>query len=214
VAFLSRQDRPDYTVRQPVEEKPIARSSELKNELDPHFFFNCMNTLSYLVRNDAEKAWQFVHKLSNVYKYFLRNKEKSLVPLHEEMEFLDNYLFLLQVRFDDNILVTKNLNAQNGVSILPCTLQVLVENAIKHNFFSEKEPLVISIEQNGYFLHVSNPMRPKVHASESVESGLRNLQTRYRVLAQQQVILQKANSRFLVKLPIVKTISHDKSSDH
>lgn len=216
VVFLSIEKEQDNRVLQQIDhERQQAEVSVLKNELDPHFFFNCMNTLSYLVRNDAEKAYQFVHKLSSVYKYFLCNKEKESVPLQEEVAFLDNYYFLLRIRYDDNILIENSLDHQNGaVSILPCSLQVLVENAIKHNSFSEKEPLHISIEQNGPFIVVSNPVRPKMHPVESTSVGLRNLKARYRLLTNQNVVVQKTSNKFLVKLPIVKTFCHDKSSDN
>jgi two-component system, LytTR family, sensor kinase len=216
VVFLSLEKEQDNRVLQQIDfERQQAEIDVLKNELDPHFFFNCMNTLSHLVRNDTDKAYHFVHKLSSVYKYFLRNKEKEYVPLHDEVEFLDNYYFLLRIRYDDNVRIAKSLNEESEpVFILPCSLQVLVENAIKHNFFSEKEPLEISIEQNGAFIVVSNPVRPKLHAVESTWVGLRNLKARYRLLTNQNVVVQKTANRFLVKLPNVKTISHDKSSDY
>jgi sensor histidine kinase YesM len=216
VVFLSVEKEQDSRVLQQIDrERQEAEVNVLKNELDPHFFFNCMNTLSHLVRNDTDRAYQFVHKLSSVYKYFLHNKQKKYVPLQEEVEFLENYYFLLRIRYDDNILIENTLEAQNStLSILPCSLQVLVENAIKHNFFSEKEPLHISIEQNGEFITVSNPVRPKMHAVESTWVGLHNLKARYRLLTNQNVVVQRTSHKFLVKLPIVKTFSHDKSSDY
>ncbi|HEV7331565.1 MAG TPA: histidine kinase [Flavisolibacter sp.] len=206
IIFLSLEKDLDSRVLEQLDRERLeAEVSVLRSELDPHFFFNCMNTLSHLVRNDAEKAYQFVHKLSSVYKYFLRNKEKQYVSLQDEMEFLDNYYFLLRIRFDDNIRIENKVEEnQAKVSILPCTLQVLVENAIKHNFFSEKEPLVISIFLNGKFINVSNPVRPKLHAAESTYIGLRNLKARYRIITNQNVLVLTTGNRFLVKLPIVK----------
>lgn len=216
IMFLSMEKEQDNRVLQQIDrERQEAEVSVLKNELDPHFFFNCMNTLSYLVRNDADKAYQFVHKLSSVYKYFLRNKEKESVLLKDEVEFLENYYFLLCIRYDDNIHIENSLDQQKWlISILPCSLQVLVENAIKHNFFSEKEPLRISIEQNGPFIIVSNPVRPKLHEVESIWVGLKNLKARYRLLTNQNVVIQRTSNKFLVKLPIVNTFSHDKNSDY
>jgi LytS/YehU family sensor histidine kinase len=137
------------------------------------------------------------------------------VLLQDEMEFLENYYFLLRIRFDDTIRIDHHVNQQEGpVYILPCTLQVLVENAMKHNFFSEKEPLVISIDQNGQFITVSNPVRPKPNVSDSTKVGLRNLKARYRLVANQNILVQKTSNKFLVKLPIVKTTHHDKGSDN
>ncbi|HEY1023407.1 MAG TPA: histidine kinase [Flavisolibacter sp.] len=206
IIFLSLEKALDSRVLEQLDRERLeAEINILRSELDPHFFFNCMNTLSHLVRNDAEKAYQFVHKLSSVYKYFLRNKEKQYVPLQDEMEFLDNYYYLLRIRYDDNIRIENRMDeSQDHVSILPCTLQILVENAIKHNFFSERDPLVISIFRNGKFIHVSNPVRPKLHAAESTYIGLRNLKARYRIITNQNVLVLTTGNRFLVKLPIVK----------
>lgn len=205
IIFLSLEKALDSRVLEQVDKERLeAEINILRSELDPHFFFNCMNTLSHLVRNDSDKAYQFVHNLSNVYKYFLRNKEKQYVSLQDEMAFLDNYYYLLRIRFDDNIRIENKLEEGGDmVSILPCTLQVLVENAIKHNFFSEREPLVISIFRNGKFINVSNPVRPKLHAAESTHIGLRNLKARYRILTNQNVQVLTTGNRFLVKLPIV-----------
>jgi sensor histidine kinase YesM len=216
IIYLSIEKEQDNRVLQQIERELVeAEVSVLKSELDPHFFFNCMNALSHLVRNDADKAWQFVHKLSGVYKYFLRNRDKSYVSLQDELEFLENYSFLLRIRFDDTIHIENSIDGdKEPVFILPCTLQVLVENAIKHNFFSEKDPLRVSIVQNGEYIIVSNPVKPKMHAVESTNVGLRNLKTRYRLLTNESILVQKTANKFLVKLPIVKTISHDKSSDH
>lgn len=217
IVFLSVEKELDTRVLQQIDRERLeAEVNVLKNELDPHFFFNCMNTLSYLVREDKDKAYRFVHTLSNIYKYFLRNKEIDYVPLKEELEFLENYSFLLSIRFDDNIRIENTIDPKNGATcILPCTLQVLVENAMKHNHFSDKDPLVVSIGMNSFFITVSNPVRPKMHAAESTKVGLRNLKARYRLITNQNVLVQKTASRFIVKLPIVKqTNRYDKSSDH
>jgi hypothetical protein len=206
VVFLSVEKELDSRVLEQLDRERLeAEVNVLRSELDPHFFFNCMNTLLHLVRTDGEKAYQFVHKLSSVYKYFLQNKEKQYVSLQEEIDFLDNYHYLLRIRFDDNIRIVNNIESQqDAVAILPCTLQVLVENAIKHNFFSEKDPLVISIDINEKFINVANPMRPKLHAAESTYIGLRNLKARYRMITNQNVLVLKTSNRFLVRLPIVK----------
>lgn len=214
--FLSVEKELDTKVLQQIDKERLAAEvNVLRNELDPHFFFNCMNALSHLVKEDKNKAYEFVHKLSNIYKYFLRNKEVDFVPLQDEIAFLENYCYLLSIRFENNIRVENTIEPQNeAVYILPCTLQVLVENAIKHNFFSEKEPLVVSIAMNNYFITVSNCIKPKPQADESTKVGLRNLKARYRLITAQNVLVQKGSSRFLVKLPIIKQMSYDKNSDH
>jgi len=214
--FLSVEKDLDTKVLQQIDKERLAAEvNVLRNELDPHFFFNCMNALSHLVREDKNKAYEFVHKLSNIYKYFLRNKDVDFVPLQDEMAFLDNYCYLLSIRFENNIRIENTIELPDEtVYIIPCTLQVLVENAIKHNFFSEKEPLQVSIAMNDYFITVSNYIKPKPHKDESTKVGLRNLKARYRLITNQNVLVQKGSSRFLVKLPIIKQISYDKNSDH
>ncbi|RYF79105.1 MAG: hypothetical protein EON98_15030 [Chitinophagaceae bacterium] len=171
----------------------------------PHFLFNCLNTLSYLVKNEPEKAYLFVHKLSNVFKYLLINKQKDFISLAEEVAFLEDYYFLLQVRFDDAIRITKTIEASQTDCVLPpCTLQALVENAIKNNFFSEKEPLVISIQVNNYFITVSNTVRPKQYRSTAGDAGLSKLKTRYRHLMNEDVLVQETDGHFLVKVPFLQ----------
>jgi sensor histidine kinase YesM len=201
--LLSAEIDLDSRVMQQLDhERQQAEASVLQNELDPHFLFNCLNTLSYLVRNDADKAYRFVHKLSNVFKYLLLNKQKSFVSLEEEMAYLDDYHFLLRVRFDEGIQIKAAVNGQAGETmLLPCTLQALVENAIKHNLFSEKEPLVISIVVEKEFITVSNPVRPRRYKASSTKTGLHNLQSRYKVVMNKAIHVQTTSNIFLVKIP-------------
>jgi hypothetical protein len=216
-AFLSMEIiRDSGVVQQTKKESAEAEVKVFRNEMEPHFFFNCMNTLSYLVRNDAEKAHQFVHRLSNVYKYFLRNKEKAYVSLEDEFEFLDNYHYLLRVRFDDNIRIENSITRQHKpVYILPCSLQVVVENAMKQNFFSDNEPLVVNIKLAGDFITITNAVKPKPYATECTSTALQTLQARYRLLTDEPVVVQQTDHTFLVKLPLVKaTNDYDKSSDN
>jgi sensor histidine kinase YesM len=133
----------------------------------------------------------------------------------DEVGFLEDYYFLLRIRYDDNIRIHQDFGSESDdIQVLPCALQVLVENAIKHNFFSEREPLEISIRRNGSYIVVSNPVRPKPPGNDSTHIGLRNLKARYSLLTQQSVEVQNGSDIFLVKLPIVKTVNHDKSSNH
>jgi LytS/YehU family sensor histidine kinase len=206
ILFIKAEKAIDAAVLQQVDNERLqAEVNVLNNELDPHFFFNCLNTLTQLVYEDKEKAYQFIHKLSNVYRYFLINKEKELVSLSSEIEFLENYYFLLQVRFDHSVRIEYDVAINNVADqILPCTLQALVENAIKHNFFSEAEPLTITIGMIKNQLIVSNPLRPKLYAADSKRIGLRNLKKRYRLILNKDVTVQTVNNKFLVKLPIKK----------
>ena len=124
-----------------------AQLTALKNELDPHFMYNALNPLSHLIKTDAAKADEFVMKLADIYKYFLVNKRKEYVTVEEEMCFIDQYFSLLQLRYENKIELLKETGdcELNKITILPCALQLLVENAIKHNSFSETNPLSIKI---------------------------------------------------------------------
>ncbi|RYZ28850.1 MAG: hypothetical protein EOO10_08180 [Chitinophagaceae bacterium] len=202
--FLSAEiDLDERVMLQLEQERLQAQSSVLQNELDPHFLFNSLNALSYLVQNDPEKAYKFVHKLSNVFKYLLLNKQKDFVSLQEELCFLEDYYFLLRVRFDDSIQIENAIDISKGdVQVLPCTLQALVENAIKHNFFSDNEPLIISIQMNHCFITVANTIKPKPYKPSSTKTGLDNLKKRYQYIMNKNIIVQRTTDKFLVKVPL------------
>ena len=202
--FLSAEiDLDERVMLQLEQERLQAQSSVLQNELDPHFLFNSLNALSYLVQNDQQRASQFVHKLSNVFKYLLINKKKDYVSLQEELSFLEDYYFLLRVRFDDSIQIENQIDISDvDAMVLPCTLQSLVENAIKHNFFSDNEPLVISIQMNPYFITVTNTIRPKPTKAASTKTGLDNLKKRYQYIMNKNIIVQRTTDKFLVKIPL------------
>ena len=204
--FLSAEVDLNAKVMQQLElERLQAEANTLRNDLDPHFLFNCLNTLSYLVRNDTEQAYMFVHKLSNVFKYLLISKQKQFVPLKEELAFLEDYYFLLQVRFDEAIRIEQDTtDALPEEVTVPGTLQVLVENAIKRNFFSDKEPLVISIAINHHFITVSNPAAARQKKQSIPKTAIAHLKSRYRTLLNKEVVTLETASEYLVKVPRLK----------
>jgi two-component system, LytTR family, sensor kinase len=208
ILFLSTQ-RVLYTkiVDQLDWERSKAEMSVLKNELEPHFIFNSLNTLSYLILNDPETAHQFNSKLASVYKYFLINKERELITLQGELEFIENYFFVLQVRHDNKLHLTTDLsNYHEGtLMILPCALQILVENAIKHNEFSDADPLYIKVVLNGEYIQIKNNKKPKPYLVNSTGIGLRNLSSRYRLVCNKDILVEATDNEFTVKLPIIKS---------
>jgi two-component system, LytTR family, sensor kinase len=208
-AFLSAEVDLDEKVMQQLDfERLQAEANTVKSDLDPHFLFNCLNTLSYLVRHDSEQAYHFVHKLSNVFKYLLTSKQKEIISLKEELAFLEDYYFLLRVRFDEAIRIEHSiLPAQEEEMTVPGTLQVLVENAIKRNFFSEKEPLVISIQMNNQYLTVSTPATPKQKKNAPAKSALSLLSQRYRMLLNKEVLTQETEQQYLIKVPRIKKMA-------
>ena len=208
ILFLSTQ-RVLYTkiVDQLDWERSKAEMSVLKNELEPHFIFNSLNTLSWLILNDPQTAHEFNSKLASVYKYFLINKDRELITLQGELEFIENYFFMLQVRHDNKLHLSTDLsNHHEGtLMILPYALQILVENAIKHNEFSDADPLYIKVVLNGEYIQIKNNKKPKPYPVSSTGIGLRNLSSRYRLVCNKNILIETTDNEFTVKLPLIKS---------
>lgn len=207
--FLSKERELDVKIVEQLDKDRLqAELSSLKNELDPHFVFNALATLSHLISIDTEKAQLFTHKLSQVYKYLLINKDRELISLRDEIKFIDDYFFLLNIRYDHRLRLSIQMDNYNGnIMVLPCSLQLLVENAIKHNQFTEKEPLQINISLNGEYLKVENNIRVRQYAPESTKIGLGNLSNRYRLVYNKDIIVDNEGNKFIVKLPLIKQSS-------
>ena len=207
ILFLNKERELDSKiVRQLDRERSRAELEALNNELDPHFIFNSLNTLNHLILNNPQQAYLFNNKLAQVYKYFLINKNNELISLSDELEFIDSYFFLLQMRHDDKLNLQTELNENNErlVMIPPLALQILVENAIKHNEFSHSNPLLIKIAMNHQYLKVSNNMRPKPYLVNSTGIGLKNLSSRYRILCNRDIVIENTEDEFTVKLPLIE----------
>lgn len=207
ILFLSKERELDSKIVYQLDrERSQAELEALRNELNPHFIFNSLNTLNHLILNNPPQAHLFNNKLAQVYKYFLINKNNELIPLHDELEFIDNYFFLLQIRHDDKLNLQTELNGYNEKQIMipPFALQVLVENAIKHNEFNYENPLLIKIAMNGQFLKVSNNIKPKPYLENSTGIGLKNLSSRYKILCNRNIEIETTDRNFTVKLPLIK----------
>jgi len=191
-------------VNQLDKERSQAELQALTGELDPHFIFNSLNTLNHLIVHDAKQAHLFNNRLALVYKYFLINKNRELIPLMDELEFIENYFYLLQIRHDNKLQMRTTLNEKSNRALIPpCAVQILVENAIKHNEFTESKPLQINIYMNGESLRVSNNIKPKPYAVNSTGIGLKNLSSRYKILFHKNIIIETTNEEFIVKLPLI-----------
>ena len=208
ILFLGNQ-RNLYTkiVDQLDWERSKAEMAVLKNELEPHFIFNSLNTLSWLILNDPKTAHEFNSKLASVYKYFLINKDRELITLQGELEFIENYFFVLQVRHDNKLHLTTELNnhQEGTIMILPYALQVLVENAIKHNEFTDADPLNIRVVLNGEYIQIKNNKKPKPYIVNSTGIGLRNLSSRYKLVCNKNILIETTENEFTVKLPLIKS---------
>jgi len=192
-----------------VEQLSLAKSQAelhaLKNQIDPHFIFNALNTLSYLIASDPKNAKLYNDTLAKVYHYILGNKHRDVVLLSEELEFISNYFYLLKIRFSHAINMTIELNALDTEENLipPISLQTLIENAIKHNDFSEDEPLQINVSVEPSYVVVKNRIRRKAYPAPSSKIGLANLDSRYRLITRRNIQKEETNSHFVVKLPII-----------
>jgi len=206
VLFLSKERELDVRIVDQLDkERMDAEMSILKNELDPHFILNSLTTLSHLIGNDVEKAQQFTQKLAQVYKYLLINKDREVISLDEELKFTDDYSFLLRIRYDNKISLQFSVGeCKDKTLIPPCSLQLLIENAIKHNQFTEEEPLLISIALDNEYLVVENNVREKQYATTSTKIGLNNLSSRYKLIGNKNIIISQSDSQFMVKLPLIK----------
>lgn len=178
----------------------------LRNQINPHFMFNSFSVLSGLVHKDATLASEFIQQLSKVYRYLLYNNDQKLVPLSTEVAFIDAYAFLLKIRFGDPLIINKNLSdeVQRAYWIPPASIQLLLENAVKHNIVSKKFPLQIDIFIEKEFLVVKNNVQPKSQVEASGGLGLNNIEQRYRHMTHQRVKIIKEVSYFIVMLPLFK----------
>ncbi len=186
--------------------KAVAELEALKLQIDPHFVFNSLNTLSHLIEEKPAKARQFNDALADVYRYILHNKSRELVLLGEEVQFLMQYFSILKIRFEDAIHLQVKLGTEeeNSYLITPISLQILVENAIKHNEFSDDKPINIEITLFNEQIIVSNTKKLKEQIKDSSKIGLDNLNKRYVITTGKQISVETNATEFTVKLPLLK----------
>jgi hypothetical protein len=186
-------------------ENLLAKYEALKNQVNPHFLFNSLNTLSGLVEQKPELATDFIKKLSDIYRYVLEQNDKELVSIHDELKFVTDYIFLSQMRFGKGLIFNSAINNTLNFQVVPLGIQMLVENAIKHNIVSDDMPLHIKMEIEGGFVVVcSNLQKKNIINSGKEPLGLINLKKRYAYLSDVQVEVLESDSNFIVKLPIIK----------
>jgi len=185
-------------------EKAIVQYDNLKNQLNPHFLFNSLTSLNSLIFENPQLASEFLQQLSRVYRYVLENKDKTLVTLSTEEKFISNYIKLLMSRFESGLKVNVDVkDADRDKRILPVTLQILVENAIKHNIISKESPLQIDIYSDADYLVVKNNLQVKHIMEDSNKQGLENLRNLYHILIEKEIVIEKTASCFSVKIPLI-----------
>jgi LytS/YehU family sensor histidine kinase len=183
-------------------ETSVAKFETLRNQVNPHFLFNSLNALTNLVYEDQDKAAKFIKQLSEVYRYLLDTRDTEIVPLEAEKNFLTSYLFLQQIRFGDKLKLTVALDGKTCM-VAPLVLQMLVENAIKHNIISEQSPLSIQIYTDEDFIVVENNLQKKEEmVGSSPGIGLENIRKRYEFLTDKKVDVI-VRDKFIVRLPMI-----------
>ncbi len=181
-----------------------AKYESLKNQIDPHFLFNSLNVLSSLIEENPENAQRFTTSLSKVYRYVLEQKDKDLVSVEEELAFAKTYMNLLKMRFENSLtyeIPIQELNPE--FKVVPLSLQLLLENTVKHNIVSEQKPLHIKIYIENGFLVIENNLQKKEVLQDRKGVGLQNIVDRYAIISKKKMIIEQSENEFKVKLPIL-----------
>lgn len=181
-----------------------AKFDALKNQLDPHFLFNSLNVLTSLIEENPNNAMKFTTALSKVYRYVLEQKNKDLVTVDEELDFARTYMLLLKMRFEDSVVFEIPEKSSNPESkVVPLSLQLLLENAVKHNIVTTQKPLKIRIYEIGNNLIIENNLQPKQILKKGSGVGLSNIKQRYQILSTKQVLISEQSGKFTVSLPML-----------
>lgn len=185
-------------------ENAVLRYRQLKSQINPHFLFNSLNALVSLINNDRDLAVQYTKKLSAVYRYILTQDQQDTVTVRDEAGFIGNYSDILRTRFSQGLEFRFDIRPSDmDRAVPPMSLQLLVENAVKHNAVSSGQPLVIRISTDGEYLCVSNNINPRLSSSSGTGIGLENLSRKYAILAGRDITVMHDNNTFTVKLPLL-----------
>lgn len=204
IYFYNRYQKNKIKEQKVIAGTASAKFDALKNQLDPHFLFNSLNVLTSLIEENPENAQKFTTSLSKVYRYVLEQKNKELVTVDEELNFARTYMSLLKMRFEDSIIFEIPEQASNPESkVVPLSLQLLLENAVKHNMVTSTKPLHIKIYEDGNHLVVMNNLQPKQIIKKSSGVGLENIKQRYQLLTNRKVHINQREKDFAVAIPML-----------
>ena len=204
----------ESTKQEIVAKTETAKFESLKNQLDPHFLFNSLNVLTSLIGENPHQAERFTTKLSKVYRYVLEQRNKDLVPIEEELKFAKTYMELLGMRFEEAVQFNiPDTISNNELKIVPLSLQLLLENAVKHNVVSTSKPLTINIYEEDNYLIIENNINPKEAIGKSTKVGLQNIADRYGLITQKGVKIENNNKTFKVSLPLLYKMNNSMYTD-
>ena len=182
-----------------------AQLQNLKNQLNPHFLFNNLSVLTSLVHKNQDKAADFINELAKVYRYVLDTKNSELIPLQEELNFINHYIYLQKIRFEDSIVFEINIEeSKKSDYLLPMCLQMLVENTIQHNETSQANPLKVLIYTQNNSLVIENQIKSRTNVVDSSKTGLKNIEQRYSFYTDEKVIVANNGETFKVILPLIQ----------
>lgn len=188
---------------QQKKESITAQYAALKNQVDPHFFFNSLSVLSSLIYENTELSIEYISHLSKHYRYILETNTGSLVSVEKELEILDSYFFMIRIRYQDYIRLSVNLanETRSKCKILPLSLLMLSENAVKHNVFAKDNPLIVEVIEDELYIIVRNNINKRKLLEGSTGIGLQNIRKRYTIESNKEVLIEVSDSSFVVKLP-------------
>ncbi|WP_109098609.1 sensor histidine kinase [Aquimarina sp. AU58] len=202
---LKQKKEMENTMDKLKKEVMTSKYKSLKNQISPHFLFNSLNTLTSLMYQDRDLASDFVSRLATCYRYILDNREEDLVSLEKELSFLDSFIFMMNVRHEGALSITTHISVNPKEYVIPTlSLQMLVENALKHNYYSKEIPLeisIISIEKSSIL--IQNNLRVRKQKEESTQLGLKNIKKRYSFYTNQEVLIETEHEYFKVTLPLL-----------
>jgi len=201
--FLKSWNKSKLEEERLQKESTKAQLLALRNHLDPHFLFNNLNILSALIEKDKKQSLQYLDKFAEVYRVILQTDKQELITLREELKFVEAYIYLIKIRFEDLLQIKMKVsNDKLDAELPPLTVQMLIENALKHNYITEDEPLVVEVVSAGNFLIVSSTLNKKPQEDDE-GSGLQNISLRYSYFTDNKVQIDESDGKFTVKVPLI-----------
>ena len=209
--FVKHAEMEKLNTEQLERAKIQAELEALKNQVDPHFMFNALNSLSYLIGHQPKKAQQYTENLAEVYRYILRSKDKDLVLLREEVAFMKMYVSLLKLRYENVFRINMQWDIRNGHMFLipPVSMMVAIENAVKHNEISKVNKFVLDISIHDDVLIFRNKLQKRKTTRDSTKTGLKNLDERFTKLLGRNIMVRKEKDYFTLGLPLLRLINHE-----
>jgi sensor histidine kinase YesM len=203
--FLKSWNKSQLEAERLQKESAKAKFKALVNHLDPHFLFNNLNILSALIDIDTKQSQKYLEKFAEVYRVVLQTDNDQLVSLRKELEFVEAYIYLINIRFEDLLSIEIKIpESKKDAQLPPLTLQMLIENAMKHNIITEERPLSIKVSAAGNFLTIKNSLNQKPMEANNTGSGLENIAMRYEYFTDNKLVIENNGTEFIVKAPLIE----------